>query len=115
MTNKINQKLKFPKLFQHSRTGELSATDNARINGIQDTHTAIRDLIDSQYGGNSPYKSLLSQQSSLIHAAEMVNENASNLSKIDSWTDMLGKHPYLKLMTGWEALKHTIAPGLPGL
>lgn len=106
---------KFPNVYKNARTGELNPTDNARANAIRDVHETVRDFIADNLPPNNPYKSLLQQNSSLIRAAEMVNEGASNASKIDSWLDLLGKHPYIKLVGAWEGLKHTVAPGLPGL
>ncbi len=104
---------KFPNVYKNARTGELNPTDNARYNAIRDVHSTVRDLIADKVGG--PYKNILQQNSSLIKAAQMVNENASNASKLDAFVKLIKDHPYFATFAGWEAFKHTVAPGLPGL
>lgn len=107
-------KAKFPKLWQTSSTGELSPTDSARLNGMMDTHFAIRNLIAKKLGPDVPYIPTLEQSSNLIKAQTMINANASNLSRVESFSKMLTAHPWWKLVAGYEILKHTIAQGLPG-
>ncbi len=106
---------KFPNVYKNARTGEMNPTDNARYNAIRDLHTTVRDYISDNLPPNNPYKNILTQNSSLIKAAQMINEGASNVSKIDSFLKLVKEHPYFSTFAGWEALKHTVAPGIPGI
>ena len=108
-------KSKFPNLWKSAATGEISPTDNARFSGIMDTHTAVRNLIAQKLGPDVPYLQTLAKNSSFIRAAEMMNKGASNVSKVDSLINLVKNHPYFAGIAGWESLKHTVAPGLPGI
>lgn len=106
---------KFPNVYKSARTGEMTSTDNARFNAIRDVHQTVRDLISEHLPPNNPYKPMLQKISSYIKGAEMINESAPNASKITDIVAWIKAHPYIQVGLGWEALKHTVAPGLPGL
>lgn len=119
---------KFPNVYKTSPTGEINPTDNARLTAIRDVHSSVRDFIVNKLnettgegaqtvGGTAgdAYQALLDKNSGLIKAATMLNKGASNVSKIHDFVEFVKKHPYFLAAGGWEALKHTVAPGLPGI
>lgn len=100
----------FPNIFSDTALSPMKSA-------VKNIRNGINDFIESNLPNDVAYKDSLHKQSSMFDAIDNIASKASD----EVGTNLLGRagraikdHKLISAAAGYEALKHTIAPTLPG-
>lgn len=81
--------------FKKNAAGGLTDTDNARVLAVRNVYNEMNNAVADSLPENSPYRSMLKNESGMLDAIKNINGRAGGLQKSEI-SQFLKKHPYVK-------------------